>query len=750
MKSPIQARYYILGLFLIASLLLTLLGQYLYLKGDKIQQEVQQQAHEQASNELKKSLAHIFELVNSEAAALANWDEIHLQFAQPSYYYYWHSQRLQTSDFFKPYYLELELYDKNRQKFSSTSERYLDLPEKLTLQPANIKKYIQVQPPRKEILIVSQPVFQRANPAEIDGYIAIAIDFFKLLETEAGFNYLDFEKLFFNRSGIIEPQDLFSALEFQIIPMPVNERLWDLIAKSIFEFFFASLIILVLVLVVAGWIFIWPIHKLSSHLKRLTTTNTTINSAPNYLVTEFTGLHNQLTDYHNELLSSKAKMAEKNQQLWNLLRQDSLTGLANIRALEEFWQIISEEVQEHPFDISYLIFDCDQFSFYNKNYSHQIGDQIIIETAGILQKVFNSTSIYRVGIDRFVVILTNTSLAQVEQLANRSLQQIASHPFEKLGILEKVSFSIGISHMPAKETKNHLEVLAKQAQIAVFKAKQQISNRLNFYQAPDENNSINKSQLTVILDSIYHKDNIKLYFQPIFDLNKNHVFYKSSIKIQAEDNLVDYLDIYPIIKQHHLEEKFDSVFLEKLLEKLQTTSLDNIKAVSIKLSTKTLLQPYLIDLFEPFLGYLKQINIIIELKESIITQHPDLFTFNLNKLRRQGFLIAIEQFAEESTNLMSLPKLPVDFIKLDQKILQLAEDNPINQKFIANFLKMLLATPVKIVVTQVETQYQLDQIFDLLDQEEINKLLVQGSLFGKPEPDLVIENRTRSGCREPS
>lgn len=743
----LPARYFLYTLFFIATMLMVAVGQVLYIKGDQIQLYVQQEAQEHAKKELEIAINNTLELVDSELQTMANWDEIHQQISQPSYYYYWKTQRLNSSEFFKPYYLELELYDPTRKKLmAANNEAYQVLPAELHYH----KKYLQVQLNRKELLIVSQPIVSRTNPEQIDGYISVAIDFFKLLETQTRFDYLDFKKLFFNQTGIIKEQDILQTLTFQTVSMPVNQRLWHLISQFVFGFTLAGILIGMFVLLATGLILIWPLHQLAKFLQTLLETKEPLVSKPKYLVKEFHGLHNQLTEYHNQLLSSQTKLVEKNQQMWSLLRQDSLTGLANVRALQEFWQIITEEISEHPFTVSYLIFDCDQFATFGKKYSHEIGEQIIIESGKILQKVFASTSVYRTGIDQFVVILTDTSPKHIEQLGKKSLRQIAAFPFERLGVFEKVSYSLGISHMEAEESRNHMEALPKQARMALFKAKQQVVNKLEFYSSSNLPNLANKPLQTLnkVLDSVFNPENLSIYFQPVVNAQKQILHYECLVRIldeevkqtaeanNDENSLILPATICDLVRHHGLEEEFDRSVLQKIAKILPELDLRNTKGLSINLSPKTLLQDYLVDLLEPFLTYLNQIQIIIEVQESIVTNNPELFTLNLNKLRRQGFLVAIDKFGKESTNLFSLPKLPVDFIKLDSKILQLIETDEINRLFISNFLQMLLQTPAKTVLVGLETQQQLEFLQQTL-QQDFDKVLLQGFWFGKPQPGLV-------------
>lgn len=85
---------------------------------------------------------------------------------------------------------------------------------------------------------------------------------------------------------------------------------------------------------------------------------------------------------------------------------DELTGLGNRR---HFYNVM-EDFEKHklPNDITIIAIDVNRLKFYNDNYGHDAGDELLIGTSQCLQKTFSSNStstISRMGGDEFSVLL---------------------------------------------------------------------------------------------------------------------------------------------------------------------------------------------------------------------------------------------------------------------------------------------------------------------------------------------------------
>lgn len=135
-----------------------------------------------------------------------------------------------------------------------------------------------------------------------------------------------------------------------------------------------------------------------------------------------------------------------NKKLQYLARNDTLTQLKNRRAFnDDFGKFLSLS-KRHQQTLSVIFFDIDNFKTINDEFGHQVGDQVLIRIAELLNQRFRQEDlIARWGGEEFVIALLNTTENQAYELAeifrnqveqDTSLQAICRHP---------VTISIGVT-----------------------------------------------------------------------------------------------------------------------------------------------------------------------------------------------------------------------------------------------------------------------------------------------------------------
>ena len=113
-----------------------------------------------------------------------------------------------------------------------------------------------------------------------------------------------------------------------------------------------------------------------------------------------------------------------NQALVELSRMDGLTGAFNRRYLEER---LSEEInrcRRHGGYLGLMMIDVDHFKQINDTFGHAVGDEVLKEVAGLIQKSCRNIDIVgRYGGDEFLVILIETTEPEALKIAERIQQK---------------------------------------------------------------------------------------------------------------------------------------------------------------------------------------------------------------------------------------------------------------------------------------------------------------------------------------
>lgn len=129
--------------------------------------------------------------------------------------------------------------------------------------------------------------------------------------------------------------------------------------------------------------------------------------------------------------------------------------------------------------LSLLVIDVDEFKKVNDNFSHTVGNEVLLGIASVINSVCNGKGrCYRWGGDELAILLPNYSGREAVVLAERVREVLSTVNFE--GYPNKVTLSIGIASFPG--TSKSLELFSNADQ-ALRDAKNSGRNRIHQYSA---------------------------------------------------------------------------------------------------------------------------------------------------------------------------------------------------------------------------------------------------------------------------
>ncbi|PKL00813.1 MAG: hypothetical protein CVV56_03080 [Tenericutes bacterium HGW-Tenericutes-1] len=424
---------------------------------------------------------------------------------------------------------------------------------------------------------------------------------------------------------------------------------------------------------------------------------------------------------------------------------DTLTGLPNRVALENEVKRRLAKI-ESKFALLYL--DLDNFKYVNDSLGHHVGDELLKYLANCISKVIKSKDyVARLGGDEFAIIIGNyTKKDQVFDLIDKIKQEagktwyIYNHSFY-------ISLSIGVALYPDNGTEVNL--LSKNADIAMYSSKSEGKDRIMFFEETIEQNNLYHIEMAKKLQNAIESSEFELYYQPIFTLADNtiHGFEALLRWNEVSRGFISPAEFIPLAEntgQIYAIERW--VFQSALSQKKAWNANGfNDITLSINLSSKTLISDVSFAIIE---SYLKEFNddlstVVVEITETALITDMHKVIMRVEKLKELGVKIALDDFGTGYSSLTHIKLLPVDIVKLDRSFISQVENKGKDEMIVSSVIELVKKLDHQLVAEGIETQDQYDYLVN-------NKVeLGQGFLMSKPIPIQSV-NLLLEKMRQPS
>jgi diguanylate cyclase (GGDEF)-like protein len=156
--------------------------------------------------------------------------------------------------------------------------------------------------------------------------------------------------------------------------------------------------------------------------------------------------------------------------LMEMATMDVLTRIPNRRATQAFLERELARTQRHQGKFSVLLIDIDNFKQVNDNWGHDMGDYVLLQTAGIFQSMIRKQDwVGRWGGEEFLMILPGPS--EPEALAERVRGEVAIARFGQGEAASSfgITVSIGVTCSRGSE---QIDEILRHADLALYQAKQ--------------------------------------------------------------------------------------------------------------------------------------------------------------------------------------------------------------------------------------------------------------------------------------
>ncbi|WP_413303191.1 EAL domain-containing protein [Bacillus sp. 1P10SD] len=430
---------------------------------------------------------------------------------------------------------------------------------------------------------------------------------------------------------------------------------------------------------------------------------------------------------------TERKRAEKTIQ--NMAFYDTLTGLPNRNRFRHHLNDALNEQEENKM-LAVLFLDLDRFKIINDTKGHNTGDIVLQRVADRLaMSVKKEGMVSRQGGDEFIILLEDTDKESAALVAQRILYEF-SKPIEVNKQEFFVTPSIGISLYPSDGLDE--ETLIKNADTAMYQAKERGKNNFRFYSSNLNGNSIRKMELENGLRKALEKNQLTLHYQPQVSLATGEI-----VGIEAlvrwnhpEHGFIAPSEFIPLAEETGLIVPIGKWVLWEACKQRKAWETAGFKdfPIAVNVSVRQFEDDHFIEYISTTLEEvgLQANHLELEITESIM-QNLENSTIILNQLKELGVLLSMDDFGTGYSSLSYLKHLPIDKIKIDKSFVDDILYHSNQGMMVKTIIDMGMNLNFIVIAEGIETEEQLSFLKN--NACEIG----QGYLFSRPVPADNLE-----------
>ncbi len=379
------------------------------------------------------------------------------------------------------------------------------------------------------------------------------------------------------------------------------------------------------------------------------------------------------TDISERKLAENA-LREQQSRLNYMAFHDALTDLPN-RSL--FYDRINHGIARAgraDSRLALMLLDVDRFKIINDSLGHDSGDMLLKTIASRLNEgVRDMDTVARLGGDEFVVVLEGVhDMDDVRFVANKLLATLA-RPVEVAGHDISITVSIGISVYP--EDGDSTDELLKNADIAMYKAKEAGKNNCQFYAKGMSATAVNYLLLENDLRRAIEQEQLILHYQPQVDLTSGELTGVEALVrwLHPERGLVSPAHFIPLAEETGLIVPLGEWVLREACRQQQQWLQEGkqVPQMAVNLSTRQFRQkdfPGKVATILRDTGLPAQ-YLELEITESCAMEHAGETINQLNQLHQMGLSLAIDDFGTGYSSLAYLKRFPLHKLKIDSSFI---------------------------------------------------------------------------------
>jgi diguanylate cyclase (GGDEF)-like protein/PAS domain S-box-containing protein len=426
---------------------------------------------------------------------------------------------------------------------------------------------------------------------------------------------------------------------------------------------------------------------------------------------------------------TESKIAEERIQF--LAYYDALTGLSNRTLLQDRISKALASAHRRKENVAVLFLDLDRFKIINDTMGHSTGDVLLQEVAARLKGwVREQDTVARVGGDEFVVLLSTVAQASDAAAAAQRAVDVIAAEYSRQDSPINITCSVGISMFPENGVDS--ETLIKNADAAMYSAKQKGSNNIQFFTKDMNDQMVERLKLESGLRLALNREELFLVYQPQMDISTGEIVgVEALLRWQhPEFGLVPPDRFIRIAENVGLIVPIGEWVLKTACAQARKWQDEGLRQLqmAVNVSAVQFRQDGFRDQIRSVLhetGLASQ-YFEVELTESLLLSYVEVMFSVLRELKEMGLSLAIDDFGTGYSSLSYLRQFPVSKLKIDRSFVQDVAMNPDDAAITAAIIGMAKNLNLKVIAEGVENEAQLS----FLRAHQCDE--IQGYYFSRP------------------
>ena len=424
-------------------------------------------------------------------------------------------------------------------------------------------------------------------------------------------------------------------------------------------------------------------------------------------------------------------------KILQMAHYDQLTHLPNRAYFMTLLKAKLEEALLNETEAAIFFIDFNNFKNINDTLGHDFGDKLLKEVSAQLKKVVTGDDyVCRFGGDEFVILQLCRDKEEVIRFADQLLG-LFDQANEIEGMQIYISASVGIALYP-KDGPDVSSIL-KNADAAMYKAKEHRSSRYTFYNEEIYLNLKRKIQIQSILRTAIQNNELSVHYQPQYhSVNHEIVGFEALLRLNSRElGQISPVEFIPIAEEAGLINELGKWVLEEACRQSFEWQRKGFrfKVMSVNISSAQLNHPAFFNMIIDTIDNTKihPANLELEITETSLMQSIDSSISILGELEKRGVRIALDDFGTGYSSLNYLRIIPLTTLKVDKSFIENICSVSKEEAIIKSIIEMAHSMNLEVVAEGVENERQLSTLVNIKCDT------IQGYYFSKPLPPDEIE-----------